>query len=1220
MNKRQSALAVTLVLMLAGIWFATRYGYRMLLADRMTAQANAALEAVSNGYDRKMLALGELTFTHASWDDMYEYVQRGRGEAVIRLAANASKVASYVLVFNDKGALVFSRTVDMGATGDVLETLAQAVRSSRLLSHQGPDSAFAAPAVVARRPLLVVSRPVLPTSRKGAIRGSIVVAAEWDPARDARQASVPPVAVDVYDLKSQELPADVRAMAAAPSARKTVRDVGDGRFSAYLLMDDIGGTPAVVVRASFIGGWTAETERQFRYFAGLLGAIGCVFLLVFVAIGRGSAAPAPAAAAAVPVRHRGGSDEGEVFYRTIAAKTRDGLFTVDPETRVITVNQHGAEYFNTSPDRVLNKFIKDLVPPDAEKTWRTNIADAYRLGIAVQFEYQAKIKGDRVPVAVWLVPFKDKNGAVYKLVGVSRPAAAARPRELSAPPMELPPPPPPPTPQDMLRLFDGSDQALIAVDPQVLSVVYLNDAAAALWGVARADALGKPLESVFPAEVASSWKKSVGVSADGRQSVFAEEFLQTADREVWLGVWMVPLSTAAGDAPLVAALMHDITHLRGGNGNGGREREELAAVKAELLHAREAVDAERHRFLAAFDQINEIIFAVDAERLSLTYVNRFTAIQWNSDINDLLGKPLDSVFSDERAVSWRQHVRTAVDTGTTLYAEENVGIATAGLTAGCWVVPVRTLAGVYDTVLVISHDVTDVRRNALEMQRKDEEISRLRKEMSELPLQPCTMPNGGAPVFSPALAAERLAPAFDDTGLSVFMVQAATGQFCYLNAHAAVQWNGNAADALGKTPEELLPSESASLLRDNIGTVLALGSAHYYEDSVPCEGGTRWVGTWLVPVRNQVGAIEKVLGIAYPVTELRTEEKTRDKNVELDRILKEPVPESLISAEQELALEQRRLLSVFDGIDEIVYVVDPRTYEMLYVNPTFRKVFGEDFTGRKCFEVFQGAEAPCAVCSSGVDTAPKAAGTTHTWECRNNLNQGWYHCLDGTMTWSDGRTVCYKIAFDITERRFLEEKLFQVHKQLQITFEQTVNALAETMKSRNVYTARHQLRVANLACAIAREMGFHSHVVDGIRMASLIHDIGYVSIPAEILDKRGQLTAREVSILKMHPQVGYNIIKTIPFPWPVAQMVLQHHERLDGTGYPLGLTAEDIIVEARIVGVADVIEAMANYRPYRPARGLEAALDEVSRHRGTYYDPDVVDACLGLFKRNAFKF
>jgi putative nucleotidyltransferase with HDIG domain len=192
-------------------------------------------------------------------------------------------------------------------------------------------------------------------------------------------------------------------------------------------------------------------------------------------------------------------------------------------------------------------------------------------------------------------------------------------------------------------------------------------------------------------------------------------------------------------------------------------------------------------------------------------------------------------------------------------------------------------------------------------------------------------------------------------------------------------------------------------------------------------------------------------------------------------------------------------------------------------------------------------------------------------------------------------------------------------EKLEKALEGSILAIASIVETRDPYTAGHQQRVAELATAIAQEMGLPDDQVYGTRMGGVIHDLGKIAIPAEILSKPGSITEIEFNLIKTHPKVGYDILKAIEFPWPIAQMVLQHHERMDGSGYPSGLSGEAILMEARILGVADVVEAMASHRPYRPALGIDKALKEISKNKGLLYDSKVVEACLTLFKEKEFE-
>jgi PAS domain S-box-containing protein/putative nucleotidyltransferase with HDIG domain len=206
------------------------------------------------------------------------------------------------------------------------------------------------------------------------------------------------------------------------------------------------------------------------------------------------------------------------------------------------------------------------------------------------------------------------------------------------------------------------------------------------------------------------------------------------------------------------------------------------------------------------------------------------------------------------------------------------------------------------------------------------------------------------------------------------------------------------------------------------------------------------------------------------------------------------------------------------------------------------------------------------------------------------------------------------------QRWHAEEEREIALTKLKKSLDGSIQMAAAVTEMRDPYTAGHQLRVAKLATAIASEMGLDSEQVDGVHFGSLIHDVGKIAIPAEILSKPGRLTEIEFMLIKTHPQAGYNILKGIDFPWPVAQMILHHHERLDGSGYPGGLKGDEIILEAKILVVADVVEAMSSHRPYRPGLGIEAALEEIERGRGMYYDPHVVDVCVHLFHDKKFDF
>jgi len=209
---------------------------------------------------------------------------------------------------------------------------------------------------------------------------------------------------------------------------------------------------------------------------------------------------------------------------------------------------------------------------------------------------------------------------------------------------------------------------------------------------------------------------------------------------------------------------------------------------------------------------------------------------------------------------------------------------------------------------------------------------------------------------------------------------------------------------------------------------------------------------------------------------------------------------------------------------------------------------------------------------------------------------------------------------EIAERKLAEEKLQRSYAKLQKNLDETVHAMSLTAEKRDPYTAGHQKRTTELALALAGEMGLSEHQIKGVQMAGLIHDMGKISIPAEILSKPGKLNEVEIQLVRRHPQAAFEILKKIDFPWPVDLIVLQHHEKMDCSGYPQGLAGEEILLEARILCVADVVESIDSHRPYRPGLGIDKALEEISKNRGILYDQDVVDACLRLFKEKNFQY
>ena len=328
--------------------------------------------------------------------------------------------------------------------------------------------------------------------------------------------------------------------------------------------------------------------------------------------------------------------------------------------------------------------------------------------------------------------------------------------------------------------------------------------------------------------------------------------------------------------------------------------------------------------------------------------------------------------------------------------------------------------------------------------------------------------------------------------------------------------------------------------------------------------------------------------------------------------------------EEALQEGERFLSSVFGSILDGISVID-LNFTIVQVNPTMEKWYKHalPLVGEKCYEAHHGRSEPCQPCPA---RRTMLTGEPHfdtiSLKGDDGRSVGWadVHAFPWLSKTTGKMKGVIKYIRDMTYRVEAEQSVAESLKNLQKALNGTVKALANTLESKDPYTASHQRRVVQLACALARELGESLDYIEGIRVMGFLHDLGKIAVPGEILSKPSRLSEYEFNLIKVHPQAGYDILKDIDFPWPVALAVLQHHERLDGSGYPHGLLGHDIIPEAKILAVADVVEAIASHRPYRPALGIDQAIEEIFQYQGVLYDPAVVQACLRLFSENRFSF
>lgn len=338
----------------------------------------------------------------------------------------------------------------------------------------------------------------------------------------------------------------------------------------------------------------------------------------------------------------------------------------------------------------------------------------------------------------------------------------------------------------------------------------------------------------------------------------------------------------------------------------------------------------------------------------------------------------------------------------------------------------------------------------------------------------------------------------------------------------------------------------------------------------------------------------------------------------------------LLKSKRDLIREKVFLERLFEEIPDAVVLENPYSAVIQRINAGFTRVFGfssEEAVGRTLNDLI----VPKDLLEEGRRyDARGATGEKLFAETVRKRRNGTPVdvIMSAVPVHVQGRLAAiYTMYRDVTDLKNVERDLLlsrnaarENYLRMERTWEQTIAVLAAVAESRDPYTAGHQRRVAQLAVAIARELMFRDEKVKVIDLAAQLHDIGKISVPTEILSKPGDLGRLEMDIIRTHPRTGHEILKDIDIPWDLAEIVLQHHERLDGSGYPGGLKGPHILPEARIIAVADVVEAMSTHRPYRPARGIEEALQEIGSHSGTLYDPAAVRACLSLFREKGFDF
>ncbi len=720
------------------------------------------------------------------------------------------------------------------------------------------------------------------------------------------------------------------------------------------------------------------------------------------------------------------------------------------------------------------------------------------------------------------------------------------------------------------RLLAENASDVIWIMNMDLRPTYVSPSVVALRGYTPEETTAQTLkEMLTPLSLDSAmkaWTEEQAVEGKALRDLHRSRVLQLEincknGSTVWTEVKANFLRDSGGKAIGILGVVRDITARR---------------------QAQQSLEESEKRYRLLADNVSDIIWTVDM-KLRLTYVSPSLTRLRGFTTEEALAAPVEEAFTSESALAAKKAIKELLEANTVMTGQGERRTSTVELEMKCkggstiWTETRLSLVTGMDGRPVgfigITRDISERRKAELGLQESEKRYRLLAENVSDviwvtdLHLRPT--------YISPSI--ERLLGYTADEAKSSGMDKMVTRE----SAHQATEGMAKTLSLIKKDPKKVLKPGNVEL------------------EFRRKDGSAIWVDTTVTVVRDASGQPVELMGVLHDITGRKKSEKALSEN-------------------------EGRFRSLVETTSDWVWEVNEK-FVYTYVSRKIRDILGyepEEVVGKAPVDLMPLKEANrvARVFDNALTQKKPFAFVENV--CLHKDGRKVVLETSGVPFFDANGNVCgfRGIDRDVTERKRTEEEAQESFRKLQRTVEGTIQAIALTVETRDPYTAGHQRRVTKLAYAISREMGLPNDQIQRVRIAGLLHDLGKIFIPTEILSKPGQLSEVEFAIIKSHPQAGYEILKNIEFPWPIADIVIQHHERMNGSGYPAGLKDEEIVMEARILTVADVVEAMSSHRPYRPALGLDKALKEIVNNKGVFYDASVVEACMRVFSGGAFKF